>query len=85
MAKKISYLDNLKKEILQKSKASDTLSAASYKARYGTMGMKNPADKVAATKAAKANDNAFGQLFGAVLQGRRYDDKTGKQIKAKKK
>ena len=84
MAKKISYLDNLKKEILQKSKASDTLSAAKYKSTYGTMGIKNPGDKVAATKAAKSNDKAFGQLFGAILQGRRYDDKTGKQIKKAK-
>jgi hypothetical protein len=85
MAKKISYLDNLKKELSQKSQASDKLSAAKYKATYGTMGIKNPADKVAATKAAKSNDNALGQLFGAVFQGRRYDDKTGKQVKAKKK
>ena len=84
MAKKMSYLDNLKKEILDKSKASDKLSAAKYKATYGTMGIKSPADKVAATKAAKANDNALGQLFGAILQGRRYDDKTGKQIKKMK-
>jgi len=85
MAKKISYLDNLKKEMSQKSQASDKLSRANYKARYGTMGIKNPADQVSATNAANKNDKAFGQLFGALLQGRRYDDKTGKQIKAKKK
>jgi len=85
MAKNVSYLDNLKKEILQKSKASDKLSAAKYKATYGTMGIKNPNDQASATSAAKKNDKALGQLFGAVLQGRRYDDKTGKQIKAKKK
>ena len=83
MAKKISYLDNLKKELGQKSKASDTLSAAKYKATYGVMGIKDPAYSKAATKAAKSNDKALGQLFGSVLQGRRYDDKTGKQIKAK--
>jgi hypothetical protein len=81
MAKKISYLDNLKKEMSQKSQASDVLSRANYKARYGTMGIKKPADQVAATKAANKNDKAFGQILGAVLQGRRYDDKTGKQIK----
>ena len=85
MAKKVSYLDNLKKELGQKSKASDTLSAAKYKSTYGTMGIKNPADRVAATRAAKANDSALGQLFGAVLMGARYDDKTGKRIPGKKK
>ena len=83
MAKKVSYLDNLKKELSQKSQASDRFSRANYKARYGTMGIKNPADQVSASAAARSNDKAWGQLFGAVLQGRRYDDKTGKQIKAK--
>jgi hypothetical protein len=85
MAKNMSYLDNLKKEISDKSKASDKLSAAKYKSTYGTMGIKNPADRVAASKAAKANDKALGQLFGAIFMGARYDDKTGKRISGKKK
>jgi len=81
----MSYLDNLKKELSQKGKAGEKLSKAKYKATYGTSGIKYPSDKPAASRAAKNNDKALGQLFGALLQGRRYDDKTGKQIKAKKK
>ena len=81
MAKKISYLDNLKKEILQRSNAGSKLSEAKYKATYGVMGRKNPADSAAANKALEQRNKAGGQLIGALLQGRRYDDKTGKQIK----
>jgi len=81
MAKKISYLDNLKKEMSQKNKAESKLSEASYKARYGVMGIKDPAYGVAANKALEQRNKAGGQLVGAILQGRRYDDKTGKQIK----
>ena len=81
MAKKISYLDNLKKEMSQRSKASSILSEANYKARYGVMGRKDPAYGVAANNAAEKLKKAGGQLAGAILQGRRYDDKTGKQIK----
>jgi hypothetical protein len=43
MAKKLSYLDNLKKEISQKGKAGDNLSRAKYKSTYGVMGIKDPA------------------------------------------
>ena len=85
MAKKISYLDNLKKEMAQRSQAGAKASEANYKARYGVMGQQSPAYGPAANKASASNDKAWGQLFGAVFQGRRYDDKTGKQIKAKKK
>jgi hypothetical protein len=81
MAKKISYLDNLKKEILQRSNAGSKLSEAKYKATYGVMGRKDPAYGVAANKALEKRNKAGGQLIGAILQGRRYDDKTGKQIK----
>ena len=31
----------------------------------------------------QAQDDQFGQMIGALVQGRRYDDKTGKQIKKK--
>ena len=85
MAKNISYFDNLKKELTQKGKAGDKFSEAKYKANYGVMGVKDPAYGKAANKAAKSNDKAWGQLFGAVLMGARYDDKTGKRISPKKK
>jgi hypothetical protein len=81
MAKNISYLDNLKKELIQKGQAGSKFSEAKYKANYGVMGVKDPAYSKAANKAAKSNDKAWGQVFGALLQGRRYDDNTGKQIK----
>ena len=33
----------------------------------------------------RKEEKQVGQFVGAVVQGRRYDDKTGKQVKAKKK
>ena len=84
MAKNVSYFDNLKKELIQKGQAGSKLSEAKYKANYGVMGVKSPAYSKAANKAAKSNDKAFGQLFGALLQGRRYNDTTGKQVTASK-
>lgn len=33
----------------------------------------------------RKEEKQFGQLIGALVQGRRYDDKTGKQIKRKNK
>lgn len=84
MAKKTSYLDNLKKEIQQKVKASGKLSEASYKSRYGVKGIKSDSYRQAATSAAKSNEKAFGQLAGAIFMGARYDDKTGKRISGKK-
>ena len=33
----------------------------------------------------KNEDAQLGQLIGALVQGRRYDDKTGKQIKRKER
>ena len=80
MAKKLSYLDNLKKEVSQKSKAGDNLSRAKYKSTYGVMGVKDPAYTKAASRAKVNNDKAWGQLFGAVI-GKQYNDKTGKGIK----
>jgi hypothetical protein len=84
MAKKISYLDNLKKELSQKKKASSVASETNYKSRYGVMGQKNPAYNDAANKAAVKNEKAGGQLVGAIFMGARYDDKTGKRISGKK-
>jgi hypothetical protein len=84
MAKKISYLDNLKKELGDRSKASSKASQANYEARYGVMGVKQPGSQARASQTRRSLTKATGQLLGAVLQGRRYDDKTGKQIVASK-
>ncbi len=40
--------------------------------------------KAQANAAREAQDAQFGQMIGALIQGRRYDDKTGKQVKKKK-
>ena len=77
MAKNMSYLDNLKKELKQ-----------NFKATQATQEMSNtsgPGTDAKANALRKKQDKEFGQLFGALLQGRRYNDKTGKQIKAKNK
>jgi hypothetical protein len=72
MPKKVSYLDNLQKELGQLRTA----------ARAGT----NRSGKPTGVKSSEdAYKSALGQLGGALLQGRRYSDKTAKQIKAKKK
>lgn len=84
MAKKISYLDNIKKELGDRSRAADRASKANYEARYGVMGVKQPGAQARASKTAQTRRNATGQLLGAVLQGRRYDDK-GRIIQAPKK
>ncbi len=77
MPKKISYLDNLMKEVGQAARAYRATSEMSQKPGPGT--------DERANMLRRKEDKAFGQLFGAALQGRRYNDKTGKQIKAKKK
>ena len=38
-----------------------------------------------ANNAKQIEDEQFGQMLGALIQGRRYDDKTNKQIKKKAK
>lgn len=76
MAKKVSYLDNLMKELGQSARAYRATGEASQKSGPGT--------DARANMLKRKEDKAFGQLFGAVLQGRRYDDKTGKQVKKKK-
>ena len=79
MAKNMSYLDNLKKELSDRSRASSRASQASYEARYGVMGVKQPGSQARASKTAKSRRNATGQLIGAVLMGARYDEK-GRRI-----
>ena len=73
MAKNISYLDNLKKELKQNFNA--------YKATNEMSNTSGPGTDAKANALRKKQDKEFGQLFGALLQGRRYDDNTGKQIK----
>jgi hypothetical protein len=75
MAKKVSYLDNLQKELGQTAKrASNALD------KY-LLGNRKTNIKIGSSKIKEQ----VGQLAGAAVLGRRYDDKTGKQIKAKKK
>lgn len=74
MAKKnVSYLDNLKKELKQNFSA--------YKATNEMSNTSGPGTDAKANALRKKQDKEFGQLFGALLQGRRYDDNSGKQIK----
>lgn len=85
MAKKMSYLDNLKKEISDRNKAADKFSRANYEARYGVQGIKQPGSQARASQASNSLRKATGQLAGAIFMGARYDDKTGKRISGKKK
>ena len=77
MPRKVSYLDNLQKERGQFGRA--------YKKTTEMSGKVGPGTDSAASRLRKKQDAQMGQLFGALLQGRRYSDKTAKQIKAKKK
>jgi hypothetical protein len=72
-----SYLENLMKEAKQ--------SARAWQKSYNASADINPGADARAIAANKASDEQIGQLIGALVQGRRYDDKTGKQIKRKKK
>lgn len=83
---KVSYLDNLRKELGQYNKAKNANSDASYKATYYPPNQAADAGKgrdyyKSVQKTTQKNEkSAFGQLMGAALQGRRYDKK-GKQVK----
>ena len=77
MAKKISYLDNLKKEIGQSFRAYQATGEMSQKSGPGT--------DARANMLRRKEQKQFGQLFGAAVMGARYDDKTGKRISGKKK
>jgi hypothetical protein len=84
-----SYLENLMKEDKDLKKAMNRTSENSYK------GSTYPPNDMAEggkgrefyrgqANAARQNQDAqFGQMIGALVQGRRYEDKTGKQIKKK--
>lgn len=71
MAKKVSYLDNLKKELGQTGRA--------YKRAVDAGGDITPGADQRARAANKTYDNQKGQLFGALTQGRRYG-KGGRQV-----
>lgn len=76
--KKTSFVKNVVKEVKQTAKA---VSNAVDKADRGTLEKKT--GRKIDIKIGKSNiKDQIGQVAGAVLQGRRYDDKTGKQIKA---
>ena len=77
MAKKISYLDNLKKEIGQSFRAYQATGEMSQKSGPGT--------DARANMLRRKEQKQFGHLFGAAVMGARYDDKTGKRISGKKK
>jgi hypothetical protein len=77
MAKKRNYFENIAKEI------NDV-----YQAGRRTQEMANtsgPGTDTEANRLRRKQTKQEGQFWGALLQGRRYDNKTGKQIKAKKK
>lgn len=80
MPKNISYLDNLKKELADRSRAADRAARASDIAKYGIQGIKQPGAQKRASQAAQTRKNATGQVVGAILMGARYDAK-GRRIK----
>jgi hypothetical protein len=77
MPRNTSYLENLMKEAKQSVRAYNATGEASQKPGPGT--------DERANMLRRKEDKQFGQLLGALIQGRRYDDKTNKQVKGKKK
>ena len=79
--RKMSYLENLMREAKQTtgrvSNAVDKALQSDYEKKYNR--------KIGNKIGSSAIKEQVGQLAGALVLGRRYDDKTGKQIKAKKK
>ena len=69
-AKKVSYLDNLAKEVKQ--------TATAWQKSWNASADVTPGANERARKARKTYDNQKGQLMGALVQGRRYG-KGGKQ------
>jgi hypothetical protein len=84
-----NYLENLMKEAKDLKKSISKTSENSYKgSTYPpndiAEGGKGREYYRAQASAARENQNAqFGQMLGALLQGRSYSNKTGKQIKRK--
>jgi hypothetical protein len=86
-----SYLENLIKEAKEFNRARNKTSEYSYKgSSYPPNDIAQNAKgreyyKTLASNSRQNQDAQMGQMLGALLQGRRYDDATGKQIKAKPK
>jgi hypothetical protein len=84
-----SYLENLMKEAKQFNKARKKTSENSYKGstyppnEMAQGGKGREYYRAQANAARNAEDAQLGQMLGALIQGRRYDDKTGKQVKKK--
>jgi hypothetical protein len=84
-----NYLENLMKEAKDFNKARGITSENSYKGSTFppndiAQGGKGREYYKAQANAARAEQDAqFGQMIGALLRGRSYDNKTGKQIKRK--
>ena len=72
-----NYLENLMKEAKQSAKA--------WKKSYDASADVRPGADARANAANRASVEQVGQFVGALVRGRSYDDKTGKQTKAKKK
>lgn len=82
-----NYLENLMKEAKQFNKARQTTSENSYKgstyppADMAQGGKGREYYREQANVSRQNQDAQLGQLIGALVQGRRYENKTGKQIK----
>jgi hypothetical protein len=84
-----NYWENIAKEVKQFNKARVKANESEFNARYERNLSNNPdAKRMTYADKAKGKDlrkerNARGQLIGAVLQGRRYNTATNKQVKKK--
>jgi len=84
-----NYLENLMKEAKDFKKASNKTSENSYKGStyppndMAVGGKGREYYKEQASAARRAQDAQFGQMIGALVLGRSYDNKTGKQVKRK--
>ncbi len=72
MAKKSNYFQNVAKEINESMQA--------YRATDRMSSTPGPGTDARANVLRQMQDKEFGQLIGAIVQGRRYDSK-GKQVK----
>ena len=69
-----NYIQNVAKEVKQLGTA--------WAKTWNASSEVGPGTDARASMLRRKQDKALGQLTGAVLQGRRYSDTTGKQIKA---
>jgi hypothetical protein len=84
-----SYLENLMKEAKDLKKAISKTSESSYKGStyppndIAEGGKGREYYKSQANSSRQNQDEQFGQMIGALVLGRSYNNKTGKQIKRK--